>query len=380
MKLNDLKQKRTDLVLRYNEIMQNDELSDELRSEAQEIGVKLPKVEADIILAERSELLAQKEAERAESVEVPEETEERMSLLKGVQTFFRTGVAPDEFRGENGGFLLPFEFRTDLTLTQLGTDNKNKTVDNSLSIAQTPAEMLLANLGVTKYTGLTGDFVLPNMPQVNAGFVAETVAVPDASADPGDLKLVARRLGAYNVVTKEVLSNSQPAIWNGIINDIRAAWYRAQVADLFDQIQTDAVDASTTIAGSTLAYADFVDLQANVPFDMVRPVYITTPAVAAFAKKTATIASVNGPIWDGAVMNGSVDGIAAYGTSLANADHLIYMDAAAAVVAEWGPGLELLLNPYEFDVEGKVKVTISGLTDTGFRNYRFASWIADVSI
>jgi len=380
MKLNDLKQKRSELVLRYNVIMQNDELTDELRIEAQGIGTELPTVEADIVLAERAETLAQFEAERTDNVEAPEETPEAMTMIRGLQTFFRTGQAPEEFRGENGGFLLPFEERTDLSLTQLGADNKNKVVDNSLSIAQTPAEALLANIGVTKYTGLNGDFVLPNMPQVNAGFAAETVAVTDASANPGSLKLVGRRLGAYNVVTKEVLNNSQPAIWNGIISDIRSAWYRAQVADLFDQIQTDAVDASTVINGSTLDYSDFVDLQANVPYDMAKPVYIATPAIAAFAKKTATIASVNGPIWAGPIANGTVDGITAIGTSLANADHLMYIDGGAAVVAEWGAGLELILNPYEFDVEGKVKVTISGMTDTGFRNYRYSSWIADVSI
>ena len=301
-------------------------------------------------------------------------------LIEGLRSFFETGVAPEEFRGRNGGFLLPFEERADLTLSVLGADNKNKTVVNDLVIAKTPAETLLGEMGVTVYNGLNGDFVVPTMAQVNAGFVAETSAVSDASPDPGDLKLAARRLGAYAVVTKEVLANSNPAIWQGIINDIRDAYYRAQVADLFDQIQVDAVDSSTTIAGSALAYEDLVSLQANVPYDLARPAYVATPAIAAYLKKTATIANVNGPVWNGSVMNGTIDGIPAFGTTLANADHLIYADMSKAVVGNWGTGVELLLNPYEYDVEGKIKVTISGLTDTGFVNANFASWIADVSI
>jgi len=372
-KINELKEERTQATLRYNSIM-SQEMTAQLRSEAKEIGIKITNLDTDIELAERAEELNKREV-------TPEgEVSERMSVIEGLQTFFRTGQAPTEFRGSKGGFLLPFEFRTDLTLTKLGSDNKNKTVDNSILVAKSPAESLISAMGITKYTGLNGDFVLPNMAQVNAGFASETVAVADASAAPGALKLTARRLGAYNVVTKEVLENSNPAIWNGVIQDIRDAWYRAQVADLFDNIQTDAVDASTVIAGSTLAYADVVNLQANVPYDMAKPVYVATPAIAAFLKKTATIASVAGPVWEGPVAAGTIDGIPAYSSALANADKLLYFDAQAAVIAEWGAGLELLLNPYEYDVEGMVKVTISGLTDTGFRNYRFASWIADVSI
>lgn len=382
MKLNELKLKRNKLSEELRGYGDAEEITDEVRSRIDEIAEEVKVLDADIKRMELVEKTNIVEVERAEEVEGEEEAEEeRTSLIDAMQDFFRTGNVADEYRGANGGFLLPFEaLRTDLTLTQLGSDNKNKTVANELSIAKSPAEELLTRMGVTKYTGLNGDFVVPNMPQVSAGFAAETVAVADASANPGSLKLSARRLGAYNVVTKETLYNSNASIWNGVIQDIRDAWYRAQVADLFDQIQTDAVDASTTIAGSTLAYEDFVDLQANVPYDMQNPVYVATPAIAAFAKKTATISSVDGPIWKGPIMNGEIDGIPAIGTALANTDHLIYMDGAAAVVGEWGPGLELLVNPYEYDVEGKIKVTISGMTDTGFKNYRFASWIADVSI
>jgi len=371
-KINELRATIAEKEARMKEIA-SVELTDELREEFDTLEVEREALRKDLERAEKVERMNIATVETSEVEELPEETR---SALESLQTFFRTGQVDDEHRGPQGGFLL----RTDLTLTQLGADNKNKDVDNSLSVAKSPAESVMMAMGVTKYTGLNGDFVLPSMPQVSAGFAAETVAVADASADPSDLKLSARRLGAYNVVTKEVLNNSQPAIWAGVIQDIRDAYYRAQLADLFDQIQTDAVDASTTIAGSTLAYEDVVGLQANVPYDMARPVYVATPAIAAFLKKTATIASVKGPVWEGPLMQGNIDGLPAFASNLANADHLLYFDANAAVVAEWGEGIELLVNPYEFDVEGKIKVTISGLTDTGFRNYRFASWIADVSI
>jgi len=377
-KLNELKSKKAKLMDELRKI-NVDEITPEISQRVDSIETELQTLNEDIKVLLTIEKANMAEVEDTEEVEAGDEG--RSDLLSNLQNFFRTGQVSKEYRGALGGFLLPFEsIRTDLTLTQLGADNKNKTVADELSIAKSPAESLLEKIGITKYTGLNGDFVIPNMPQVSAGFVAETVAVPDASADPSNLKLSARRLGAFNVITKEVLYNSNPAIWNGIIQDIKDAWYRAQVADLFDQIQADAVDASTTIAGSTLAYQDVVGLQANVAYDLTKPVYVATPAVASFLKRTATISSVSGPVWEGPIFDGTVDGIPALSTSLANADHLLYFDGAAAVIGEWGPGLELLVNPYEYDEEGKVKITISGLTDTGFKNYRFASWIADVSI
>lgn len=376
-KLNELKAKRARLMDELRDIGTS-EITTEVSERVDAIEAELATVDKDIkvtLLIEK----ANKEVVEAEDTEKDEE--EERSLIPILQTFFRTGVAPTEFRGPQGGFMLPFEsFRDVLTTTKIGADNVNKTISNELSIAKSPAESVMEKMGVTRYTGLNGQFVVPSMAQVTAGFVAEETAVIDASAAPASLKLSPRRLGAYNEVTMETLNSTVPAIWQGIIQDIKDAWYRAQLADLFDQIQTDAVDSSTTIAGSTLAYGDLVQLQANIPYDMAKPVYFTTPTIASFLKKTATIANVHGPIWEGSVLEGTIDGIPAVASSLANTDVLGLISGEAAVVAEWGSGLELLVNPYSLDKEGKVRVTIQGMTDTGVKNARFCSWIVDVSI
>ncbi len=373
-KLNDLKAKRTEIALRYNEIMASDKMTDELRTEATNISEEIRNIDSDIQLVERQIELASQEAN-----DVPEQREDP-NFYTELRNYFQTGVVPQEFRGEKGGFKIPGEMLRGDLKTTTNSGIINKTVEDNLSIAKSPALGIMEKLGVRKYSGLNGQFVVPSMAQVNAGFAAETVAVSDASGTPTSLTLSPRRLGAYNVVSKETLASTNPSIWNGIVQDIVDAYYRAQLGDLFDQIQTDAVDASTTISGSTLAYSDLVDLQADVPYDVASPAYVTTPSVASFLKKTATISSVAGPVWDGPLMDGMIDGLPAIASGLANDDTLIYADFSQAVVAEFGDGLEILVNPYEYDAEGKIKVTVSGLTDTGFGNYRFSSWIADVSI
>lgn len=370
MKINDLKSKINEYEVRMKAISETADMTDELRQEFDGLVAKRDSARADLKRAEAAEAINLQEAAR----EVEEPVAER-NILSDLQSYFRTGVVPEEFRGQNGGFMLRGVLKT---TTDSGIINK--TVEDSLSIAKSPAEMVLSDLGVTRYADLNGQFVCPSMPQLSASFKTETTALADASGTPASLTLTPRRLGAYNIVTKETLASTNPSIWNGIVQDLKDAWYRAVLADLCDQIQTDAIDASTTIAGATLAYADLVQLQANVPYEMAKPAYLTTPATAAFLKKTATIASVAGPIWEGPVMKGTVDGLPAFASALANTDTLIYADFAQAVVAEFGNGIEVIVNPYTYDLEGELKVSVFGLVDTGFKNKNFASWIADVSI
>jgi len=378
--LKQLKDERFAIVTQMESLTAGDEMNEDQKVEWESFNSKVEKLDRDITIAEKQEKL-NKQSAAFSIVETPETEDKTVDMISGLREFFSTGVAPQEFRSTRGGFIIPPEVMESFDDLVTTTDSAivNKTVLNGISIAKSPAERLVGELGVTQYNSLNGNLVLPAMAQVNAGFVAETVAVADASAYPQSVTLAARRVGAYNVFSKEFLAQTNPGIYQGVVQDLYDAVWRAVVADMFDQIQTDTVDASTIIAGSTLAYADFVSLQANVPYDLTTPSYVATPAIAAWAKKTATIASVNGPVWEGSVMDGMVDGIQAKGTALANTDHLLYGDFTKAAIGQWG-GIELLVNPYEFDAEGKIKVTASGMFDSGAANYRYFSWIADVSI
>lgn len=378
MKISELKSKIAEIEARQVEISAMEELTDEVRSEFENISDEKRGLAADLKIKEVAENINLQEAQR-EIVEEPKE--ESLDLVSGLREFFSTGQAPKEFRSARGGFVIPqevFTYRDNLTSTK-GSGVLEKAVNPAIQIAKTPAEGLLESLGVTMYNGLQGQFVLPRMAQVSSTSPGETLGVADASANPTGLTLAPVRTGAYQVFTKELLAQTNPGVYTQIVQDLYDSVWRQVGAAFFDNLQLDTPDASVAIAGGTLAYEDFVDLQANVPYDLGSAAYVATPAVAAFAKKTATIASVNGPIWEGSIMDGMIDGIPAKGTALANTDHLIYGDFSKAAVGSWG-SIELIVNPYEYDAEGMIKVTASGLFDSGAPNYRFFSWIADVSI
>lgn len=378
-KLNELKEKRADLISQMEELTAGETMTDEQKTSWESFSGEVDTLTRDINIAEKQEELNKQAA--AFSVNTDPETEETsVDMVSGLKEFFATGIAPKEFRSDRGGFVIPNEVIESFGDLKTTTDTAiiNKTVMNGISIAKSPAESMLSDLGVTNYAGLTGNFVVPSMAQLNAGFKAEGVAVADASGTPASLTLAARRVGAYNTFTKEFLAQTNPAIYQGIVQDLYDAVWRAVAGDLFDNIETDAIDASVAQAGTNLAATDFSQLQANVLYDAVSPAYVTTGGVAAYAKHLASVSSVAGPVWQGSIMDGNVDGIKAKGTSFANANKLYYGDFSKAVVGQWG-GIELLVNPYEFDAEGKIKVTASGLFDTGIPNYRYFSWVTDVS-
>jgi hypothetical protein len=372
MKLNELIEKRTNITSQIDAILAVD-LTDETRTQVVDLEKEFDQLGIDIETAKR-------QAERAKTVTIPvEEARELTNTSKYVnalRSYFSTGRLSDEFseyRGFNNGILL----RTDL-LTTTDTGLIVKDTEQKLNIAKTP--VLIDKLPITRKTGIKGQFDLTAMAEITAAFVGEGVAVPDASAYPQTpVTLAPRRLGAYQVVSSELLNSTNPNVWADIVQDILDAWDRKVSSDAITQFFADAVDASTTITGSTFAMVDALTLQSNVPYDMAYPVYIAAPAVASKLAATASIASVEGPIWKGNIFEGTVSGIPAYSNSAVPANHFALLDATKLTNATFSPKT-LMANPYEYDVEGKLKITVSGEVDSGFGNYRFASWIADVSM
>ena len=376
-KINELKDERTQLVLRYNELMEVEKRSDEQRSEADGLSKQISDIDKDIQLLERQEELNVK---AASSTPVEETEERKVDLVKGLREFLMTGKAPEEFRSERGGFLLrqdAFQYRDNLSTTK-GSEFIPTIVDGQIVIAKTPAQTMLESLGVKMYPGLQGNFVIPSAAQITANSPGEATAVADASINPTGLTLAPVRTGAFQTITKELLAQTNPAIYAGIVQDLVDAVWRQVGAVFFDNLQTDAVDASTAKLGTYPTFANIVSLEGNVPYDMVSPAYVTTPGVAASLKQTATIASVTGPVWEGPNAAGMVNGYKAVATGLANTDTLIFGDFSKAAIGMWGD-VELLVNPYAYDAEGMIKVTASGLFDSGVPNYRFFSWSPDAS-
>ena len=372
-KINELKEERANLVSQMSVITEAETLSEEKRTEWDGLESKVNDLDNQIAVLERQEDLNKKYVAANADSNTNIEDSKSTRYVNALRNYFKTGVADEEFRGYNNGL----ELRNDLlTTTDAGLVVKD--VEKQLNIAKTP--VLLDKLNTKRMTGMKGQFDLTAMAEITANFVGETVAVPDASAYPQTpITLAPRRLGAYQVISREALDSTNPNVWSDVVQDILDAWDRKVSSDAIAQLLIDAVDASTTIAGSNFALVDALNLQANIPYDMVNPVYLASPSVAAKLANTISLTGVEGPIWKGNIFEGTISGIPAYSNSAVPANHLIFVDAAKITSAEFSPKT-ILYNPFEYDTEGKLKVTVSGTVDSGFGNYRFASWYADSSI
>jgi hypothetical protein len=376
-KINDLKVKRSDIITRMEALANVETLTVEQRTEWTGYDTQIKSIDNEIALLMRQEELNKSLVRTtAHTGEVTGNQEEPIRYVEALRDFFKTGKVADEyaeFRGYNNGLLL----RNDLlTTTDAGLIVKD--VEKTLNIAKTP--ILLDKLPVKKMTGMKGQFDLTAMAQITAAFVGETVAVPDASAYPQTpVTLAPRRLGAKQVVSTEALDSTNPNVWADVVQDILDAWDRKVSSDAVASLIADASNAATTISGSSFALKDALQLQANVPYDMVYPTYLASPAIAAKLAATVGLAAVEGPIWKGNIFDGTISGIPAHSSAAVPANYLIFFDAAKLTIAYFGPKT-ILYNPFEYDEEGELKVVVSGQVDTGFGNYRFASFYADASV
>jgi len=369
MKLNELIQKRSDITSQINALLAV-ELTDETRTQVVDLEKEYDNLTNDMETVKR-------QAKRAQTITNPVEEVKNDTpstrYVKALNDYFNTGKVAEEFRGYKNGLILNRDL---LTTSDSGLVVKG--VEQTLNIAKTP--ILIDKIGTKKLTGMKNQFDLTAMAQITASFVGETVTVPDASANPTTpVTLAPRRLGAYQYVSQEALDSLNPNVWGDTVQDIEDAWDRAVSSDAITQLFADGIDASTTIAGSNFAIVDANNLQANIPYEMTTPAYLASPAVASKLASTVGLTGVEGPIWKGNIFNGTIQGIPAFSNSAVPANHLALVDAAKITTAYFGPKT-ILYNPYEKDVEGELKVTVSGQVDSGFGNYRFLSYYADASV
>lgn len=358
-KLNDLKAERTALTLRYNEIMGEEKMTDELRSEATEAGVTLSQLDKDIALVERQEVINAATVAPIEGEEVEERT-----VAENFQGFLRSAI-------EGTG---PLSFRVEPMLSTSNTAVINKTVANSLDILTSPGEAFLRTLGVTFYPGLTGNFVVPAMAQDTAAFPGEATDGADASMNVETLTLAARRVTHAQSIAKETLAQTNPAIYSGIVQNLVNGIWNAITNDVFDTLQTDAATQVVGVTAAGLAYGDLVNMEASIGgLNIGAGAYVTTPAVKGYLKQK-TESTYGDAIW----MDNEVNGYPAFGVPAANANKVYFGDFSRMAIGQWD-GVEIIVDPYTKAKAGEIVLTAVALTDTGCTNKRALCFTADVS-
>ncbi|NJO90019.1 MAG: hypothetical protein HC831_14520 [Chloroflexia bacterium] len=82
-----------------------------------------------------------------------------------------------------------------------------------------------------------------------------------------------------------------------------------------------------------------------------------------------------GRVWD----NNIAEGYPAFAENVVSAGNLFLGDFRDVTVGQF-QNVEMIVDPYTMAAEGKIKIVIDSLFDSGLANYRGFTWISDASV
>ena len=108
-----------------------------------------------------------------------------------------------------------------------------------------------------------------------------------------------------------------------------------------------------TQAGAALAWSGVLDMIEACELANGTPTgWVGTPAVAKILRNRVKFASTASPIWEG----GMIAGVRAISTTNCPAASLIVGDFRTIVIAVWGPGVEIAIDPSTYFSSGKIQI------------------------
>lgn len=268
----------------------------------------------------------------------------------------RAGVA----EGANGGFYLPYEVqKRDMTAGTAANGGYLVATDNLASsfIDLLRKRAVVARLGATMLSGLVGNVTIPKQSASGTAYwlTNEATAITESQQTLGQLALSPKNVGAYTEVSRQLMMQSSPAADSLIMNDL--AKVLALAIDLAALEGSGASGQPTGISatagigavtGTTIAYSGIIEFQTDVAGSEALAencAYVTTPSIASLLKQRVKFTSTASPLWEGSVLDGTMDGFRATATNQVTAASMIFGDFSQVVIGEWGM-LELALNPY----------------------------------
>lgn len=265
----------------------------------------------------------------------------------------------------SSGLLVPFSRAASANTATTHATSIDVNIDPNLSILG--YEPLWNQMGLTVLDGLQGQIKIGKKTHDVAGLYAESAEVVAESNVPSFVTLSPERYGITDLFTKELLAQENPAVQAAIVADMLKGIDRKISATVY----TIALAAATEVAAGALTVAGFNALMAAVDADgsflMDRGSFYAAKTVAVDQGSGRFLAQV-GP------MNGvgaSHDGAKIFYSNLfadgTNQQYAIYGAMNEIYLGFWG-ALEVLINPYTYQNNGQIQLTVNRLADLACRN------------
>lgn len=361
----------------------------------------------------------------AESLGMSAEDKSKYSLTRAIQCNIKAGKAgrPDGLEGEvhdameqrmrglnavgggSGGFLVPANMgfpetrrninRRDLNVTTFGQGGAFVQTTVLTPIIEILRNRMTAQrLGVVSMAGLEGNIAIPRQTGAATAYtLPETNAITVSTQAIDQVLLTPHRVGAVGKYSKQLLLQSSVDVENFLRDDLMKVlaikWDKLILEGAGANSEPTGVLNTTGIGsvtfGGTITYAKIVSFETQLALanaDIGAMAYITTPSVREKAKTTAKIGSTfpifiweDGDFGDG-TNDGEMNGYRAACTNQISSNAVAFGHWADVIHALWG-GFDVVVNPYSFDVNAEVQITVNTFGDVAVRHAASFAWSSD---
>lgn len=267
------------------------------------------------------------------------------------------------------GLFVPYDVQVrDLQITGGGT-GANVVATNLLAgnfITALRNAMALPKLGVTTLTGLVGDIAIPKGGTATGYWIAETATPTESTPTLSQVTGSPKGVGATVDISRKLLLQSSIDVEAYVRNEIAEALAKAIDAAAFNGagtseptgLLTGPISTDVSMTAGSVTYADICSMIStvtgkNVMFDNIR--FAVTNEV--FWKLAATATSTNGPVFIADYNTNRILGRPAIVSENVTTNYGFVGDWSQMILAMWGNGLDLTVDPYSGSKSGLVSVT-----------------------
>lgn len=233
-------------------------------------------------------------------------------------------------------------------------------------------------MGARRLTGLTGNVSIPKQTVAATAYWLPTEAtqITESQQTFGQIALVPKTVGGYTEISRLLLLQSDPSAEGLVKSDLAAVVSLA--VDLAALNGSGAAGQPLGIigtagiggvVGTTIGYPGIIEFMTDAATGNAlfgSSGYVTTPTVAGLLMQRLKTAAIAGYIWDGQLLDGTINGYRAMASNQVPAANILFGDFSQVVLAEWGV-LEVEVNPYANFQAGIVGVRAMYSVDIGVR-------------
>lgn len=281
---------------------------------------------------------------------------------------------------KEGNLIIPYWALCRAPLTTSGETTGSYLVDTKPAIESLVLALhgrsVVATLPVASLPGCTGNVTLP---AETVGPTPEVQSTQTTEATPSTPTLVAVTMTPKDLIALVPLSHRW-ALQTGPAGDAYARG--SLLAATGAQLDALAIAGSGTegeplglvnqitgsVSGTSLDEADVREFQTDIGSALGPDcAFVATQTVASLLNGRQRFTGSSTTLWEGNVYQGQLGGWPAYSAPSVPTGHLLFGAWSNFVVAEWGPGIELSLNPYADFARGGTSLRAVVSFDVGLR-------------